>query len=186
MCSSIEHCFVAAVQVERRPGRPSLNRTRGGHVTPRHALLSHVSRNNNDQENRSYSQEKFLLYNSLDQFKQTLQQKLNQGQSELLTPKNVFDILSPAVINFPLDQLPSCQSCASIKLVSETSSRILFLSMAWSKSLPVNMSMTNMVTLLQSCWPAMFVLGLTQARILHGLEFQVYYGHPHFGYPYLL
>ena len=130
-------------------------------MTPR--VLSH---NNNEQESRSYCQEKFLLYNSLDQFKLTLQQKLNQGQSEPVTPANIFDNLSPAVVSFPLDQLPSCNSCPTIKLVSETSSRILFLSLAWTKSLPVTMSMTNLVTLLQSCWPAMFVLGLTQARIL--------------------
>ena len=166
------------MQVERKPGRPSLSRQRAAaasRVSPAgHALLTHVSRNNNDQqeeESRSYSQEKFLLYNSLDQFKQTLQEKLSQavaGHVDHVLPLHVFDNLTPAVTCFRCEIPAHHDTCPSIQLVSETSSRILFLSIHWTRSLPPVvsslMATSTMVSLLQSSWPALFVLGLVQCR----------------------
>ena len=112
-----------SVQVERRPGRPSLSVTRRRH----------------QQDINHYNQEKLFMFSSLDQFKQTL------NHTSLSPPATVnpleldtemFDILPPTITTFTLTPPPSLNT-------SETASRVLFLSIHWTKNIPVFRSLPS-------------------------------------------
>ena len=108
-----------SVQLERRPGRPSLSVTR----RRQQADLSH------------YNQEKFIMFSSLDQFKQTLHKTSSSPTTslhslELPLDSEMFDILPPSITTFSLTPPSSLNT-------SETASRVLFLSIHWTKKIPV-------------------------------------------------
>ena len=98
-----------------------------------------------------YDQEKFLMFNSLNHFKQTLQHsasiqqdKLNQLQLPL--DSEMFDILPPSITMFTISPPPTSLTInINNQAVSETASRILFLSVHWSKNIPVFLSLPTTI-----------------------------------------
>ena len=193
-----------SVQVERRPGRPSLS------VTSRRAPLSRLLEEPGEdvrdvrERERDYDQEKFIMFNSLNQFKQTLQlsssntiqqDKLNLLQGPLDT--EMFDILPPSITTFSISP-PATTTTINInnQAVSETASRILFLSVHWTKNIPVFralpttiqvsgfkqqkgflilvaaiiISCYHEVSVLRAAWPGLFLLGLIQCRQQVGIS----------------
>ena len=137
-----------SVQVERRPGRPSLSVTR--RRPPVSRLLEETA-----EEVTDYDQEKFIMFNSLNHFKQTLQpttakqEKLSHASlHHLQAPLDteMFDILPPSITMFTISP-PPITSTLNInnQAVSETASRILFLSVHWSKNIPVFLSLPTSI-----------------------------------------
>ena len=145
--------IVAAVQIERRPGRPSLSASARRQTVSAHTARAMIN-NNNFTEDLSLgaerSEEKCLVHNSLDQFKATLA-KLSpvytspQPPSMLDSDPDIFDSLGPALVSFSL-RAPGTGGGVtrpSIQLVAETSSRLLFMSTSWATSVPVFRDMTS-------------------------------------------
>ena len=142
-----------SVQVERRPGRPSLS------VTSRRAPVSRLLEETGEEgRERDYDQEKFLMFNSLHQFKQTLQpsptttlqlDKLSPGPLHLLQAPldtEMFDILPPSITTFSISPPPTAPTLnINNQAVSETASRVLFLSVHWTKNIPVFRSLPTTV-----------------------------------------
>ena len=150
------------------------------------AARSVINNNNNIHDNvcgdeqdvmedlGDYSQEKMLIYNSLDQFKQTLHRRVTGSGPTVpdtihVTP-GMFDNLSPTLTNFSITPPTNKMTSPSMQFVSETSSRILFLTIHWCRNVPgfVHLSSNLQVSLLRSSWPALFTLGLVQCR--HDLD----------------
>ena len=139
--------IVAAVQIERRPGRPSLTSSTRRQTVSAHTARAMISNNNFTEE---LGEEKSLAHSSLDQFKATLA-KLGpslpppQAVSVLDSDPDIFDSLAPALVSFSL-KAPGVQggvTSPSIQLVAETSSRLLFMSTSWATSVPVFRDMTS-------------------------------------------
>ena len=139
--------IVAAVQIERRPGRPSLTAN-----TRRQTVSANTARamiNNNDfREELGLGGEKSLVHNSLDQFKATLAKLSHsytspQSASVLDSDPDIFDSLPPSLVSFSLKAPGGGVTCPSIQLVAETSSRLLFMSTSWATSVPVFRDMTS-------------------------------------------
>ena len=83
----------------------------------------------------------------------------------------MFDQLSPALTNFSITSPSKMNmSSPSMQFVSETSSRILFLTIHWCRNVPgfSDLSSSLQVSLLRSSWSALFTLGLVQCR--HDLD----------------
>ena len=143
--------IVAAVQIERRPGRPSLSASARRQTVSAHTARAMIN-NNNFTEDLSLgaerSEEKCLVHNSLDQFKATLA-KLSpvytspQPPSMLDSDPDIFDSLGPALVSFSLRAPGGGVTRPSIQLVAETSSRLLFMSTSWATSVPVFRDMTS-------------------------------------------
>lgn len=148
--------IVAAVQIERRPGRPSLSASARRQTVSAHTARAMITNNNFTEElslGAERSEEKCLVHNSLDQFKATLA-KLSptytspQTASVLDSDPDIFDSLGPALVSFSL-RAPGAQggqagvTSPSIQLVAETSSRLLFMSTSWATSVPVFRDMTS-------------------------------------------
>jgi len=157
-------------QVERRPGRPSLNtssRLRNVSSKSNQSKVTKTSNNNNTSHAtmNDDAKEKVLLYNSLDQLKETL----SSNMSSSTVPDDIFDNLSPSLTSFKLTS-PVSTCPLNLQHVSERSSRILFLTLQWAREVPGfrEMSQSVQVSLLRSSWPALFVLGLVQCR--HDLD----------------
>ena len=144
-----------SVQVERRPGRPSLSVTR--RRPPVSRLLEETV-----EEVTDYDQEKFIMFNSLNHFKQTLQYStttttptipqqdklshatLHHLQAPLDT--EMFDILPPSITMFTISPPPTTSTInINNQAVSETASRILFLSVHWTKNIPVFRSLPTTI-----------------------------------------
>ena len=139
-----------SVQVERRPGRPSLSVTR--RRPPVSRLLEETA-----EEVTDYDQEKFIMFNSLSHFKQTLQPPTTTTQQDKLSHASLhhlqapldtemFDILPPSITMFTISP-PATTSSTNInnQTVSETASRILFLSIHWTKNIPVFRSLPSTI-----------------------------------------
>ena len=141
-----------SVQVERRPGRPSLS------VTRRRPPVSRLLEER-VEEVVDYDQEKFIMFNSLHHFKQTLQHTTTTNTStgplyHLQTPLDteMFDILPPSITMFTISP-PATTSSTNInnQTVSETASRILFLSIHWTKNIPVFRSLPSTIQVSAHC-----------------------------------
>jgi len=166
-----------SVQVERRPGRPSLSssvqsaRTKHVSTKPHQSKLTKTSQSNNNNIKHvsinNDANEKVLLFNSLNQLKETLSSNVIVSNSSV--PDDLFDNLSPSLTFFKLTS-PVSTFPLSLQHVSERSSRILFLTLQWAREVPGfrEMSQNVQVSLLRSSWPALFVLGLVQCR--HDLD----------------
>ena len=142
--------IVAAVQIERRPGRPSLTANARRQTVSANTARAMIN-NNNFREELGLGgerEEKSLLHNSLDQFKATLA-KLSptytspQSASVLDSDPDIFDSLPPSLVSFSLKAPGLGVTRPSIQLVAETSSRLLFMSTSWATSVPVFRDMTS-------------------------------------------
>ena len=138
-----------SVQVERRPGRPSLSVTR--RRPPVSRLLEETV-----EEVTDYDQEKFVMFNSLNHFKQSLQYSTTTQQDKLSHASlhhlqapldtEMFDILPPSITMFTISPPPTTSTInINNQTVSETASRILFLSVHWTKNIPVFRSLPTTI-----------------------------------------
>ena len=126
----------AAVQVERRPGRPSLQSS-ARPVPPRPAppprflINIYGGEDAGEGEGEEQNEEKSLLHHSLSRFKLSLN---SPGPSPPSLPSSLdpamFEPLSPALLSFSLVAPVRPVLPLNIQLVSETASRVLFLSVS--------------------------------------------------------
>ena len=179
---------VAAVQSERRPGRPSLNgkkkvkpRTSSSVILEaqpsihRHSL----SVNNNHffnfgdgyEENIEESDdlllnEKALIINSLNELKDNLNDNKDQSIDTRSIDPQMFDYLHPSLVHFQLPSPLLSPSKLNSQFVCETASRLLFLSVHWARKISVFQSLpySTQVSLLRNCWSDLFILGLAQCK----------------------
>ena len=137
------------------------------------------------------TEEKLVLYNSLDQFKQTLHKRLASphlpASASPQLEQDMFDELSPSLVNFSLKPTPRyilyilcylkyllstyiyyiyCRvsAASSVQGVCETVSRLLFLSMSWCRQVPGFTSLA----------PTVQVSALMSANIFQVLRYLVF------------
>jgi len=162
---------VAAVQSERRPGRPSLGNSQQG--KKRRSIEVTVgceeeaaSSEGTDENLETQLGERALLFSSLAALKESLQDQAEERQSIEELEQGAFDVLDPALISFCLSPpLPAVPEMTP-QFVCETASRLLFLSVHWARRLPVFRSLpySTQVSLMRNSWSDLFLLGLVQCR----------------------
>merc|ERR1719278_1955643 len=162
---------VAAVQSERRPGRPSLGNSqqakkrRSIEVTV--GCEEEATSSEGTEENlETQLGERALLFSSLAALKESLQDQAEERQSIEELEQGAFDVLDPALISFCLSPpLPAVPEMTP-QFVCETASRLLFLSVHWARRLPVFRSLpySTQVSLMRNSWSDLFLLGLVQCR----------------------
>ena len=179
---------VAAVQSERRPGRPPLNGMKNKLYTRRPSLevlgsywepSSHSLPVNNNlpfvgtfdtdvvENGDAEMSERSLVLESLNCLKQSLvEEKIDDNMLGFLDPQ-MFDNLPLSVIHFHLPTPLPSPSHLNSQFVCESASRILFGSVYWArktgsvfKSLPHSIQ----VFLMRSSWSDLFILCLAQCR----------------------
>jgi len=165
---------VAAVQSERRPGRPSLSNSQGKkrrsiEVTvgcEEEATSSEGTDENLEPDRQTQLGERALLFSSLAALKESLQDQAEERQSIEELDQAAFDTLDPSLISFSLSPpLPAVPEMTP-QFVCETASRLLFLSVHWARRLPVFRSLpySTQVSLMRNSWSDLFLLGLVQCR----------------------
>jgi hypothetical protein len=87
-------------------------------------------------------------------------------EEELEEPRQLdLPLVPQARARFELPPSPA-PTYLNIHLICEAASRLLFLTIHWTKALPVfsNLKTSSQVRLLRAAWPDLFVLGLAQTR----------------------
>jgi len=161
---------VAAVQSERRPGRPSLGNSQGKKRRSIEVTVGceeEATSSEGTEENlETQLGERALLFSSLAALKESLQDQAEERQSIEELDQGAFDVLDPTLISFCLSPpLPAVPEMTP-QFVCETASRLLFLSVHWARRLPVFRSLpySTQVSLMRNSWSDLFLLGLVQCR----------------------
>ena len=110
--------------------------------------------------------EKARIVQSLNELKDNLEEKTDQSTGTRHFDPQLFDFLPPYLISFHLPSSLHSPSQLNTQFVSETASRLLFLSIHWARKNSVFQSLpySTKVSLLRTSWSDLFILGLAQCR----------------------
>ena len=150
---------VAAVQSERRPGRPAL---RGKSDL---TLTAEKLQNFCQQEVRIRG----IVLESLNNLKKSLEEEGDDGLPRGRLDPDTFADLPLCLLHPQLQTSFPPPSPHNSQYVCETSSRLLFLSVHWTKQTGGvfrNLQYPTQVSLMKNSWSSLFLLSLAQCRDL--------------------
>ena len=136
---------VAAVQTERRPGRPSLNGKKKKVMPENYNWVDNVGDELGEEFQEiddGFLNEKAMIMKSLTELKSNLNDKMlhSHNNSPGIDPK-MFDKLHPSLVKFQLPFPLPTPFQLNTQFVCKTASRLFFLSVHWARKITVFQSL---------------------------------------------